>query len=240
MTKIEAIRKVLEDNNGSATLGTIYNSIEKYYPGAKSSCEWEAGIRGIIYRDLKEKDGLKRIGLGIFALKDYKEEHIHREDKIRMHSYMEGLCLEIGNLKKYKTYTADPSAVFKDNVLLGDLSYFQKIPQFTYPNILDKAGRIDVIWFGGKSDNVFPAVALEVVDSLGTLEGALNRCLQLDGFNTIYRIISPEKHRARFDSVINANPYRDKRDKFMFIDYDEMKRLYDCIFEYNGLDRKFF
>ena len=37
MTKVEAIKKVLEDNNGTATLAEIYNNIEKYYPEAKSS-----------------------------------------------------------------------------------------------------------------------------------------------------------------------------------------------------------
>ena len=47
MTKIEAIEKVMIDNGGTASLNIIYNNICKYYPTAKDSKEWEAGIRSI-------------------------------------------------------------------------------------------------------------------------------------------------------------------------------------------------
>jgi len=46
MTKVEAIKKVMEDNNGTASWDILYNNIEKYYPVVKTSFEWEAGIRG--------------------------------------------------------------------------------------------------------------------------------------------------------------------------------------------------
>ena len=39
MTKVEAIKKLLEDNGGIATWEIIYNEIEKYYPKAKVSHE---------------------------------------------------------------------------------------------------------------------------------------------------------------------------------------------------------
>ena len=55
MTKVEAIKKVLEDNGGTASLTDIYNNIEKYYPTAKSSEQWEAGIRGVLYREIRNK-----------------------------------------------------------------------------------------------------------------------------------------------------------------------------------------
>lgn len=40
MTKVDAIQKVMEDNQGTASLETIYKNIEKYYPAAKLSNEW--------------------------------------------------------------------------------------------------------------------------------------------------------------------------------------------------------
>ena len=39
MTKVEAIQKVMEDNNGVASWDIVYQNIEKYYPTAKSSDE---------------------------------------------------------------------------------------------------------------------------------------------------------------------------------------------------------
>ena len=111
MTKVEAIQKVMEDNHGTASLEIIYDNIEKYYPATKNSHEWEVGIRGVLYREIKNNKRFKKIGLSIYALKDYIEESKpKKEDTVRMHSYIEGICIEIGNLKNFNTYTADPSA----------------------------------------------------------------------------------------------------------------------------------
>jgi len=74
MTKVEAIKKVMEDNDGVATWEIIYNEIETYYPKAKVSKEWQAGIRGVLYRDIGKN--FKKIGDSIFALIDYNEKRL--------------------------------------------------------------------------------------------------------------------------------------------------------------------
>ncbi|PIZ94590.1 MAG: hypothetical protein COX81_03065 [Candidatus Magasanikbacteria bacterium CG_4_10_14_0_2_um_filter_37_12] len=71
MTKVEAIQKVLEDNGGIATWEIIYNEIEKYYPEAKRSKEWSAGIRGVLYREIKNNKTFKKIDDGTYSLADY-------------------------------------------------------------------------------------------------------------------------------------------------------------------------
>lgn len=76
MTKVEAIKKVLEDNGGIATWEIIYNEIERYYPKAKVSKEWSAGIRGVLYREIKNNRNFKRIDEGTFALFDYDENKL--------------------------------------------------------------------------------------------------------------------------------------------------------------------
>lgn len=60
MTKIEAIVKLMEDNGGAASLKYIYENITKYYPTAKQSAEWEAGLRGVLYREKKNSIYLKK------------------------------------------------------------------------------------------------------------------------------------------------------------------------------------
>jgi len=72
MTKIEAIRQLMNDYNGIVTWSIIYNEIEKYYPNAKKSIEWQAGLRGVLYRDLGKS--VKRIDEGVFALIDFDEK----------------------------------------------------------------------------------------------------------------------------------------------------------------------
>lgn len=76
MTKAEAIKRVLIDNGGIATWEIIYNEIENYYPEAKSSLEWQAGIRGVLYREIKNHRNFKRIDEGTYALDDYDEDKL--------------------------------------------------------------------------------------------------------------------------------------------------------------------
>ncbi len=203
MTKVEAIKKVLENFGGVATLEQIYSNIEKYYPSAKISKAWQEGIRGVLYREIKKGRYFKKVGFGIFALKDYKEEPKPRlEDRQRVHSFIEGICLELGNFENFATYTADPSAKFKNNIALGTLATLHSIPEFTYQDILKEVKRIDVIWFN-KKGLMFPQKVFEVVDSVGTLSDAFNRTLQLLNFRTDFFIVGPKKHYDKFNQKIN-------------------------------------
>jgi hypothetical protein len=48
MTKVDAVKKVIEAKRGKATWAEIYNGIGRYYPKAKASQFWLEGIRGIV------------------------------------------------------------------------------------------------------------------------------------------------------------------------------------------------
>ena len=132
MTKIEAVKKVLKNNNGIANLNTIYNEIEKYYEKIKNPIEWTAALRGVIYRAVNENK-IKRVGLSLYALNDFVEENISllKSDEMRMHSFIEGVCIEIGNLNGFYTYTADPTAKY-NNVMLSNISTLPKLPDFNF------------------------------------------------------------------------------------------------------------
>ena len=240
MTKVEAIKKVLEDNGGTASLTDIYKNIEKYYPTAKSSEQWEAGIRGVLYREIRNKKLFKKIGLSIYALSDYQEEvKPHKEDKVRMHSYIEGICLELGNFKNFSTYTADPSMLYRDNIQLQRIATLNELPPFSYEDILREAKRIDVIWFNQKGHK-FPQKVFEVVDSIGTLNGAFNRSLQLQNFRNEFYIVAPEQHRAKYEQTINLAPYNINKERFSFINYDDITELYENTARVNKLESKLF
>lgn len=74
MTKVDAIKKVLEDNNGLAIWSIIYNQIEKYYPEIRKPKDWKAGVRGVLYRDIGKN--FKMLEEGVVALIDYDENNL--------------------------------------------------------------------------------------------------------------------------------------------------------------------
>lgn len=80
MTKVEAIIELLKNNGGIATWEIIYNEIEKYYPNAKQSREWQAGIRGVLYREIKNNKSFKKIDEGTFALLEFDESNLLPEN----------------------------------------------------------------------------------------------------------------------------------------------------------------
>lgn len=240
MTKVEAIAKVMEENGGVASLDIIYKNIIKYYPSAKKSKEWAAGIRGVLYRELKNNRRFKKIGLSIYALSDYQEEQKPDvTNKVRMHSYIEGICIELGNLDNYFTYTADPSAIYRDHLQLRDFTTMPNIPNFSYKNIVDEAKYIDVIWFN-RQGFAFPQRVFEVVDSISTLNGAFNRSLQLQNFNTKFTIVAPERHRNKYEHVLELEIYQLQKDRFKFVNYDEIIDFYETSVKKNGMEMKLF
>lgn len=68
ITKVQAIEKVIKTCGGYATWDDIYSKIELFYPNVKSSIEWKAGIRGVLYRELKNNRTFQRNNDGSFSL----------------------------------------------------------------------------------------------------------------------------------------------------------------------------
>ena len=240
MTKVEAIEQVMLDNGGAASLKVIYDNICQYYPSAKESSDWEAGVRGVLYREIRNKRKFKKIGLSIYALMNYQEEEIPiNTDKIRMHSFIEGICLELGNFDGYLTYTADPSALYRDNLKLNAVATMRDIPNFSYSEIVGEAKKIDVIWFN-KSGYAFPKKVFEVVDSIGTLDGAFRRSIQLKSFITEFYIVAPEKHREKYNQTLDLELFHTVKKRFTFLNYDDIQELYEATARKNKLESKIF
>lgn len=78
MTKVEAIKALMFEYNGVVTWEIIYNEIERYYPNAKTSKDWKAGIRGVLYRDIGKS--FKKLAESTYALIDYNEINLLPEE----------------------------------------------------------------------------------------------------------------------------------------------------------------
>jgi hypothetical protein len=236
MTKVDAIKKVLEDHNGIATWEIIYKEISNYYPAVKTMKDWQAGIRGVFYREEKNGCHFKRVGLGMVALLDYVEEKVEeiKQDTIRMHSFMEGVCIEIGNFLKLKTYTADPTAIY-NSLSLSEISTLHELPLFTYPDILETTKKIDVLWFNERGFQ-FPKRAIEIVDSIGTLEPALKRSIQLIEFNLSFYILCKNEHIKIVDKALSKEPYIRIKDRYIVRDYDNILDIYNNTMKHTNDD----
>ena len=78
MTKSDAIEKIMKDYTGIVTLQIIYNNIEKYYPNAKKSDTWQAGIRGVLYRDIGKR--FRKIGVcDLLSEKDFVLDYLFQQ-----------------------------------------------------------------------------------------------------------------------------------------------------------------
>lgn len=237
MTKVSALKKLLQDNGGAASWQYIYDNIEKYYPAAKVSKEWEAGMRGILYREIKNNRNFKRVGFGVYALHKYQEEKTVeniQKDPVRMHSYIEGLLVELGNYEKFDTRCADPSAIFQANVFINQLKTVRDFPEFTYPEINRVAKRIDVIWFT-KQGYKFPKKVIEVVDSIGTLGESLSRMYQLKEFQTDFLVVAPIKFLGKISDALGREPYSIQKERFSVKPYDDIINYYKNRFEIEKL-----
>lgn len=83
ITKVQAIEQVIISCGGSATWDDIYSKSESFYPNIKNSIEWKAGIRGVLYRELRNNRSFKRNIDGSFSLlnnEDYNKTNVLSED----------------------------------------------------------------------------------------------------------------------------------------------------------------
>src|SRR3990167_8387237 len=110
MKQHEAVIKVMEQDGGFATLGHLNQEVLKV-----SDVEWKtktpfASIRRIV----QDERFFFKIKPGLWALRSHRNklpleifptDIVPRaEQKLFNHSYYQGLLVEIGNLKKYKTF----------------------------------------------------------------------------------------------------------------------------------------
>lgn len=141
--------------------------------------------------------------------------------KIESHPDGEYYLLKLGEMLGYITYTADKKAK-SNNLKLGDVAIATELPPFAGDRDMNSARTIDVIWFG-EDEN--PRYCFEVEHTMD-IQRSLNRLYQLKHFNVSFFVVSPEDKRNKFESEMNKSPFRNCKDRFRFISYDELILLY--------------
>lgn len=118
------------------------------------------------------------------------------------HTYYQGLLVELGNLKKQRTFVPkqDRGKSFLGK-RLGDMVTLDDIYPFTYEDIVRRASTVDVIWF---NERKMPTEFIEV-ENTTDMHSAFLKFVTLDAFYSTFRIVSPAPRKQEFASKL-AHP----------------------------------
>ncbi len=235
LTYSEAIEQVMLYNGYFAPLKLIYKEIWKYKDKSKISGKTpDMTIQERVQRD----ERFTRIGLGVYALKEYLDKlpkiispKTETEKKERLHATIQGMLIEIGNNKKEveDTYTNDKKWLF-ENKTLGSLATLSEIPNFTYENIIKETVRFaDVIWFNKRG---FPYKIFEVEESTD-FRDAFVKFIELQDFQTQFYCISTEDRKEKFRKELRKSAFEALHNRCEFKTYENVQNDYENILRKN-------
>lgn len=235
MKQYEQVIEAMRKNGGYATLGFLNQNVDV--------SKWEsktpfASIRRIV----QDEKYFFKIKPGLWALKEFQSEVLRKfqiqdsskketQDKFN-HSYYQGLLLEIGNLKGYKTYIPpqDKNKMFLEKPL-GSISKIDYILEFSYPEIVGRAKTIDVIWF---NERKMPYSFFEVEHS-GDIQNSLLKFNDLQDFYSNFYIVSASERKREFESKIEYRAFKEVKERIKFIDYNFVSNLHTKSFELSSI-----
>lgn len=236
MRQYEAVIKVMEGNGGYATLSYLYEKVLKVPDVIWKTKTPFATIRRIV----QDERFFFKIKPGLWALKTYKDKlpdeilllieedkKVEKEGKFT-HSYYQGMIVEIGNIKGFKTYVPpqDKNKKFL-NRPLKELVNVKNIFKFTYEDIIQKVQSIDVFWF---NERRFPAYIFEIEHSTD-FKNALLKFLELQDFNLQMYITSYKERGKEFLSKIKFSGFEPIKGKTRFITYEEVSQWHAKSYE---------
>ena len=235
MTYSEAIEQVMLKNGYFAPLKLIYKEIWNY----KDKSEIVGKTPDMTIQERVQRDKrFTRIGLGVYALTDYIDRLPKTEipktkqaEKERKHARIQGMLLEIGNHQKdiSDTYTNDKKWIF-ENKTLGSLATIQKVPLFTFQNIIeDSISFVDVIWFNQRQ---FPQVIFEVEHSTD-FRDAFIKFMELQDFQTRFYCVSDICRREKFEKEKSKAAFSAINNRVNFLTYEQVENDYEKAIKQN-------
>ena len=222
-------------NGYFAPLKLIYKEIWNY----KDKSEIVGKTPDMTIQERVQRDKrFTRIGLGVYALTDYIDRLPKTEipktkqaEKERKHARIQGMLLEIGNHQKdiSDTYTNDKKWIF-ENKTLGSLATIQKVPLFTFQNIIeDSISFVDVIWFNQRQ---FPQVIFEVEHSTD-FRDAFIKFMELQDFQTRFYCVSDIGRREKFEKEKSKAAFSAINNRVKFLTYEQVENDYEKAIKQN-------
>lgn len=236
MSQKDNVIEAMRQNGGYATFQQLNRLVD--YSTWKTKTP-QASIRQIV----QVYDEFFRIKPGLWALAEYKDDVLRRFDIIEndgrsdeafTHSYYQGIIVELGNMRNYKTYVPnqDKNKKFLEKRLC-ELTTEHELPCFTYEEIVRRARTVDVIWF---NERKMPYRFYEVEHSTN-ITNSLDKFYELQDFRADFYIIADESRRRQFDSLIERNIYSSIRNYVRFFNYENLVNQYSKESDLMQIDR---
>ncbi|MCF0124674.1 MAG: hypothetical protein HUJ68_02770 [Clostridia bacterium] len=227
-TQVDDIIEVMIKNGGFATLAYLNQNVNTENWKTKTPFE---SIRCYLQR----RDEFFKIQPGLWALEDCRDSVLEKfqiRDKGKeqtdtfTHSYYQGLIVDIGNMKKFKTFTPaqDKNKLFLDKKL-GDISSLQAMPNFTYDKIINRARTVDTVWFNERD---LPSAFYEVEHSTNIIN-SLNKFFELQDFRAGFYIVADNKRKKEFEDKISQSIYLPIKPLVKFIDYESLSNQHTAM-----------
>jgi len=237
MKQYEAVIQTIEKLGGIATLGQLNQEVFKI-----KDCNWEtktpfASIRRIV----QLRPEIYKIRPGLYGLVKLKNENenkgIFEETQKNKntkevidfnHSYYQGILLQLGDLKRLKTFipNQDKNKKFLDQTL-GNLSTLNAIPQFSYPNIIQRSSTIDVIWFNERG---LPHSFFEIEHSTD-IQNSLLKFNDLQDFYVRMFIVADRVRKGEYENKIKYSSFQGIQKRVTFLDYEVLIKQYENFIE---------
>jgi hypothetical protein len=237
MYQYEAVEQVMAENGGYATLKHLY----EHAPHVEGS-EWgtktpNASIRRIV----QQRDRFFKIRPGLWALENQRDqlpEHLYSESisaekqEEYNHTYFQGLLAEVGNMRAAETWipSQDKNQAFLDRTL-ADVRTLERIPEFGYEHMVQRAKTVDVVWF---NDRRMPETLLEVEFSTD-FQNSLHKFLDLQDYYATFVIVADETRQQQFEKRLHQTGFEPIRDRVEFFDFEAVSRLHAATDKANGI-----
>lgn len=241
MKQYEAVIKVMDENGGYATLGHLNQNVLKI-----KDCKWEtktpfASIRRIV----QDERFFFKIRPGLWALKSHKDklppEIFPTKDQPKAkqeeynHTFYQGLLVELGNLKTYKTFVPNQD---KNKLYLGkrlsEITTVSDIYKFSYELIIRTTRTIDVTWFNERN---MPASLFEIEHSTA-INNSLLKFVELQDFHANFYIVADEVRRKEFQGKISLEAFKPINKRVGFWSYDNVVELHSKTSELISIESK--
>ena len=241
MKQHEAVIRVMEASGGYATLGYLNQNVLRI-----EGCEWNtktpfASIRRIV----QDERYFFKIRPGLWALKAYKDKlpleilPFKNEPKAKQeeysHTYYQGLLVEIGNLKKYKTFVPNQD---KNKIYLGkklsEIITVSDIYRFCYDGVVRTARTVDVMWFNHRK---MPASLFEIEHSTD-IHNSLRKFVELQDFYTNFCIVADEVRKREFDAKLTSQAFTAISKRVGFWSYNDVAELHSKTSEFINIETR--
>ena len=233
MKQHEAVIQTIESLGGIATLWQLNQEVFKI-----KNCIWEtktpfASIRRIV----QQRPEIYKIRPGLYGLITMKkhnesagifvetQKNKNSKEIIEFnHSYFQGILLQLGNLRKLKTFIPhqDKNKKFL-NQTLKEIRTLDLIPQFSYTNLVQRSSSIDVIWF---NDRKMPHSFFEIEHSTD-IQNSLLKFNDLQDFFARMIIVADKRRRAEYEVKIKYSSFKEINNRVLFLDYDSLSKQYE-------------